>query len=180
MLLKLLEQVGSMIKMLRLSQVNNFYSVKFAKQIKLNCEIISFLQGQRLFWAYENIPSCLLNFYTTGPFFLCKFFVLLSICYIFLQNMSIVFEYANVNEIEHNLRIHMCAKFRKSFLFAISLHLKVSLLTWCHAVSLFTSFILHVLDTFTYKKKIYKTRFEAPFRLPFPFNWLIQSAVSWI
>ena len=29
MLLKLLKQVGSMIKMLRLSQVNNFFSVKF-------------------------------------------------------------------------------------------------------------------------------------------------------
>ena len=91
------------------------WNASFAKQIKLNCEIISFLQGWRLFWAYENIPSCLLNFYMMGPFFLCKIFVLLSICYIFSQNMSNVFKYANANEIKHKLRIHICAKFRKSF-----------------------------------------------------------------
>ena len=53
MLLRLLRQVGSMIKMLRLSQVKyscpKNWNAKFAKQIKLNCEITSFLQGQRLF-----------------------------------------------------------------------------------------------------------------------------------
>ena len=59
MLPRLLRQVGSMIKMLRLSQVKysfpKVWNASFEKQIKLNCEIISFLQGQCLFWAYENI-----------------------------------------------------------------------------------------------------------------------------
>ena len=50
----------------------------------------------------------------------------------------------------------------------------IPVLTWCHAVSLFTRFVLHVLDTFTYKKKNIYYETWGTLTVAFPF-YLVDS-----